>query len=132
MFLTLFSHINDIFLIKERVHWCHGIWDYFYVPIISRLLIEMICRVSYSRWLRCVIFGIGHNGATSPVLSFPTCGFISIILDCWCFIYELLCNKFTLLVQIIIYWKKMLERFLKDAFFPFVKYVKNLCCSVQR
>lgn len=44
--------------------------------------------------------------------SFPTRGFISIILDCWCFSYELLCNQFTLLVRIIIYWKN-----LKDAFF---------------
>lgn len=65
--------------------------------------------------------------ATSTVfLSFSTCGFISIILDCWCFIYELICNKFTLLVQIIIYWKKCSERFLKDGiFFPFCEICKE-------
>lgn len=116
---------------------------FFYVRIISRLLWNgpwsFLPQMStlhtrsfwHSTYIKCNCNSIFLFLFFLVFLSFPTCGFISIFLDCWCFVYELLCNKFTLPVQIIIYWKNT-EWNLKDAFFHFVKYVKNLCCSVQR
>lgn len=81
--------------------------------------IEMIFRVSHHRCLRCSWGILTFNSQKTcyfncllMFLSFPTYGYISIILDCWCFVYKFLCNKFTLHVQIIIYWRN-----LKDAFF---------------
>lgn len=110
--LTLFSHINDdIFLSKEWVHWCHGVWDYFLCTDHQQAAVEMIWRVSYCRCLHCTSsfwHSTFRNCATVVVFFFSVLVFSNlwlffpIILDCWCFIYEFLRSKFTPLVQIII------------------------------
>lgn len=72
-----------------------------------------------------VVFFFSTLGGMLSGLVFPTCGFIFIIIGCWCFVYELLSNKFTHLVRLITYRKNVQKRFLKDAFFPFCELCKE-------
>lgn len=100
--------------------WCLGLFLRTDRDVVDEFLATDVSVAHEEFWHSTV-----RKCATSTVcllmfLSFSTCGYISIILYCWCSMYEFLCNKFTLYVQTIIYWRN-----LKDAFFSFCEVCKE-------
>lgn len=117
--LTLFCH-KWFFLNIEWGHWCHQI-SFIYgssAGCFRNDLAEDIC----CSW---GILALNSKKSTSSVvdLVFSNMWFY-INLDCWCFIMD-----FSASLHFMCKW---FTGKCKEAFFPFVRYVKNLCCSVQR